>query len=131
TKGTKLVTIYEPGHWWKPIAFTPDGKTVIAGDQQGTVKRWDTVTGKEKGELKGHHGLIHLVALLKDGRTLVTGDSGGTVLFWDAATGKRLPRRGTEVGPNLCLAVTPDGKTLISTGTYDAAATLKVWDLTT
>ncbi|MFM6254394.1 MAG: WD40 repeat domain-containing protein, partial [Dolichospermum sp.] len=36
------------------IAFTPDGKTVISGSDDKTIKTWDLETGEIKMTLEGH-----------------------------------------------------------------------------
>ena len=42
-----LTAIADPGQW-RHLAFTPDGKAVIAGNLTGTVRLWDTATGQER-----------------------------------------------------------------------------------
>ncbi|MFM6265641.1 MAG: WD40 repeat domain-containing protein, partial [Dolichospermum sp.] len=37
------------------IAFTPDGKTVISGSRDNTIKAWDLKTGEVKLTFEGHN----------------------------------------------------------------------------
>ena len=36
------------------LAVTPDGKTVVSGFANGSVRVWDVATGKERAVLTGH-----------------------------------------------------------------------------
>jgi WD40 repeat protein len=71
------------------VAFSPDGKRLTRGDQNGTVKVWDTATGQEILTLKGHTGHVTSVAFSPDGKRLASG--GKVVKVWDAATGQETP----------------------------------------
>src|SRR5207247_5727720 len=50
------------------VAFSPDGKTIVsASSGDGTVRRWDTATGKPLGQpLTGHTGAVQGVACSPD-----------------------------------------------------------------
>jgi WD40 repeat protein len=39
-----------------------DGKTVVSGSRDKTVRVWDAVTGKEVQKLEGHSGTVYSVA---------------------------------------------------------------------
>lgn len=64
------------------LIFSPDGKTLINGNRDGTIHFWDMSTLQIKSTFFGHVGLNSL-ALSPDGRTLASGSSDGTVLIWD------------------------------------------------
>ena len=130
-KEKKLGAMKEDGRWWGPLAFSPDSKTLLAGHQSGIVKLWDVGSRKEKDTLKGHRGIIQLVSFIDNGKTLVTGDQKGRVTFRNPTTGEKREGQEMEVGNNLSLAITTDGKTLVSTGTFDDADKIKVWDVST
>jgi len=107
------------------VAFSPDGKRIVSGSDDNTVKVWDAVSGQEMLTLKGHTNLVRSVAFSPDGKRIVSGSWDGTVKVWDAASGREtLTLEGhRERAPSV--AFSPDGKRIIS-GSWDK--TVKVWD---
>ncbi|MFM6776061.1 MAG: WD40 repeat domain-containing protein, partial [Dolichospermum sp.] len=53
------------GHsrWVNAIAVTPDGKTVISGSSDNTIKTWDLGTGEKKLTFKGQGYSFHVTFL--------------------------------------------------------------------
>src|SRR5262249_1899817 len=49
------------------VAFSPDGQRLALAGTDGTVRVWETVTGKELFALKGHDGGVLAVAFSPDG----------------------------------------------------------------
>ncbi|MBI3583741.1 MAG: caspase family protein [Nitrospinae bacterium] len=70
------------------IAYSPDGKSALSGNWDGTVRLWDITSGKLTKEFKGHKGHVVTVAFSPDGKTIATGGNEGTVKLWDAAAGR-------------------------------------------
>jgi len=110
------------------VAVTPDGKTVVSGSRDETLKVWDLATGHCRATFKGHTGVVNGVAITPDGKTVVSGSSDNTLRVWDLETGHCRATFEGHSGPIWVAAVTPDGKTVVS-GSIDK--TLRVWDLET
>ena len=55
------------------VAFSPDGKRIVSGSQDQTVKVWDADKGTETLTLKGHTQLVTSVAFSPDGKRIVSG----------------------------------------------------------
>jgi WD40 repeat protein len=52
------------------VAFSPDGKRVVSGSDDETVRLWDAATGAPLQTLDGHTGLVNSVAFSPDGKLL-------------------------------------------------------------
>ncbi|MDD2756967.1 MAG: TIR domain-containing protein, partial [Methanothrix sp.] len=110
------------------VAVTSDGRTIISGSDDGTLKIWDMATGKCRATLEGHADYVRAVAVTPDGRTVISGSSDKTLKIWNMATGKCRATLEGHAGSVYGVAITPDGRTVIS-GSLDK--TLKIWDLAT
>jgi WD40 repeat protein len=96
------------------VAISPDGKTIVSGSRDGSLRWWHTATGNEKQPLVP--GSVSSVAFSPDGRLLAAGSDDGTVRLWDARTGKY--RHGIEGPPRALasIAFSPDSRLLVSAG---------------
>jgi hypothetical protein len=106
------------------VAVSPDGRFIVSGSQDRTVKVWDAQSGALLRSLKGHTS-VSAVAVSPDGRFIVSGSGDRTVKVWDAQSGALLRSLGGHTGPVHAVAVSPDGRFIIS-GSWDQ--TVKVWD---
>ena len=110
------------------LAVTPDGRQVVSGSQDKTLKVWDLEIGSELRTLSGHSGAVWAVAVTPDGRQVVSGSGDKTLKVWDLETGSELHTLSGHSDWVNAVAVTPDGRQVVS-GSADK--TLKVWDLET
>jgi len=65
------------------VAFSPDGKQIVSGSGDATVKVWDAETGQESLTLKGHTSDVNSVSFSPDGKRIVSGSFDRTVKVWD------------------------------------------------
>ncbi|KIJ26387.1 hypothetical protein M422DRAFT_192287, partial [Sphaerobolus stellatus SS14] len=112
------------------VAFSPDGKHIVSGSSDKTIRIWDAETGENVGEpLEGHTDWVLSIAFSPDGKHIVSGSSDKTIWIWNAETGKNVgePLEGhTDVV--MSVAFSPDGKHIVS-GSSDK--TIRIWDAET
>jgi WD40 repeat protein len=64
------------------MAISPDGKRLVTGGDDRTVKYWDVATGKMLQSFAGHTDAVTCVAFSHDGRRVVSGSYDRTVRVW-------------------------------------------------
>ncbi|GCA74180.1 protein TolB [Microcystis aeruginosa NIES-2520] len=118
------------GHdfWVNSVNFSLDGKTLVSGSWDNTIKLWNVETGQEIRTLKGHDGLVFSVNFSPDGKTLVSGSWDKTIKLWNVETGQEIRTLKGHGGTVKSVNFSPDGKTLVS-GSGDN--TIKLWNVET
>jgi WD40 repeat protein len=125
------VTLLSRSTWIRAVDFTPDGRTLVAGLSDKTVRLFDLGTRAWQLNIKGHTRPIVSLAMAADGRTMVTGAvdrtraaTGGEAIVWDLALRKA---RATLPLPDgvWSVAYAPDGKS-IAVGGRDKS--IHLWD---
>jgi WD40 repeat protein len=109
------------------VAFSPDGRRLVGGGEDNTVKIWEVPSGRELHTLRGHSGDVWAAAFSPDGRWAASAGEDSTVKVWDSHTGTLIHSFRGHTGLVTNVAFTPDGRRLVS-GSRDK--TVKVWDLT-
>ena len=68
------------------VSFSPDGKRIVSGSWDKTLKVWDAQTGKETLTLKGHSRGVASVSFSPDGKRIVSGCVDNTLKVWDISS---------------------------------------------
>ena len=74
----------------KAAAFSSDGKYLVTGSGDKTVKLWHLSTGAEIRTFSGHEEEVTAVAISPDGSKILSGDKKGMIKLWDALSGNEL-----------------------------------------
>jgi len=107
------------------VSFSPDGKRIVSGNYDKTLKVWDAQTGQETLTLKGHSDPVYSVSFSPDGKRIVSGNHDNTLKVRDAQTG---PETLTLKGHSsfvYSVSWSPDGKRIVS----GSMGTLEIWDI--
>ena len=112
------------------VVVSADGRRVVSGSYDKSVRIWDAETGAQLGHaLTGHTDWVRSVAISANGSRVVSGSFDKSVRVWDVVT-------GAQVGDALIghtsgvrsVAISADGKRVVS-GSDDKS--VRVWDTKT
>jgi WD40 repeat protein len=109
------------------VDFSPDGKRVVSGSYDHTIRIWDARTGElVAGPFIGHTNHVRSVAFSANGKHVISGSFDRTIRIWDAGTGELVagPFEGHTKAVS-SVAFAPDGKCVVS-GSFDC--TIRIWD---
>jgi WD40 repeat protein len=117
----------------RAVAFSPDGRLLVTGGNNGQTRVWDAATHRELRALQNQSA--ERVSFSPDGRQLLISSSeNDSITVWDTREWKTTLEllKGSEVDCDHA-SFTPDGKAIIAV-TYKNSATdkntLRIWDKT-
>jgi WD40 repeat protein len=118
----------------RSVAFSPDGRSLVAGLSGGqasnpdySLRLLDAETGREILRLAGHSEVVTDVAFSPDGQWILSGSSDATVMLWDAASGSEILSLAGHGSGVTAVAFHPRIR-LAASGEADGSILL--WDLT-
>jgi WD40 repeat protein len=116
------------------VAFSPDGKFLVSGGSDRTIKVWNVADSKVVREFinpnlktatapnvlppppAAHPGWVYALRFTADGKHLVSAGNAprnqGHLAVWSFADGKLLHSEDLALGPIYSVAISPDGKRL-------------------
>lgn len=132
-KSNKIINKIYTGYTSKvlSVSFSDDGKKIVTGGADKTIRIWDSKTGQQIGEtMVGHEaGVTSVLFLEKEKKVVSCCSIDKTIRFWDVETGKQIGK------PLLChlsgvcsVCLSPNKKRIISTGNDGM---VRSWDFKT
>ncbi len=106
------------------VSFSPDGRCVVTGGWDKTIRLWDRATGAQLQTLIGHRGFVRGLAFSADGAQLVSCSEDKSVRRWELSSGAEIGAFHGHTGFVHAVAFSPDG-TMAASGSQDG--TIKIW----
>jgi WD40 repeat protein len=114
-----------PAQGVKSVVFSPNGKRIAIGMENGQVSIWDFVTGRRLNSFQEHSAAINALCFSHGGLFLASGGDDHRVVLYDLRQGVTAPLDG-HTERVFGLAFAPDDKSLVSTS-WDG--TIRFWSV--
>ncbi|MGA2264339.1 MAG: WD40 repeat domain-containing protein, partial [Acidobacteriota bacterium] len=100
----------------RQVTFSPDGKRLLSGGEDGLVILWDFEKRLRLATLNENIGQVSTVAFSNDGKWLAAGSSTGDVVIWESAHLQRRALFRGHGGIIDSVVFSPDSRLLVSAG---------------
>ena len=110
------------------IGISSDGKNLVTGSEDSTVRLWDVVTGKQIIYLTGHKSEVRCLALLSDFSLAVSGSADRTLIVWDMRNYRLIKTLYGHCGIVCAIIFSEDEKFILSGG---CECEMFIWRLNT
>lgn len=126
----QLETVIQQGHTSSVLCadFSPDGKLLVTGSDDRTIKLWEKSSGKEVRTFSGHASSVLDVKYSPLGDYFASASQDRTIKLWDPMTGKLLQTLEKHESAVSSIDISADGKTLVS---VSADKMGYIWDIGT
>ncbi|KIJ06337.1 hypothetical protein PAXINDRAFT_92162 [Paxillus involutus ATCC 200175] len=111
----------------RSVVFLPDGKRMVSGSKDGSIRTWRVEDGEELGMVMKEGGAVVAVVASSDGRWITTGGSKRTITIWNGTTNEKVIEWEAHTDWLKVLAFSPDSARVAS-GSRDQTAV--IWNTT-
>ncbi|KAH7917352.1 WD40 repeat-like protein [Leucogyrophana mollusca] len=115
------------GHtdWVKSVVYSPDGRLLVTGSHDNSIRVWDSKTGVEVGKpMLGHEDWVFCISVTADGRRIASAGGDYTVRVWDLETRLQVGHSFEADYLVQSVAFSPDDRHIISGNGDDVC----LWD---
>ncbi len=109
------------------VVFSPDGKRVLSGGDDGTIRLWDADNGRLRRTFKAHDSCVNMLAYSPDGQLLASASCDRRIRLWDAKTLDLVATLEGDLNEVHCLAFCPTDATRLAAG--GRGPHIQIWDL--
>ena len=110
------------------VSWSPDGKHIVSGSLDNTVRIWNAQSGTCIHTLTGHTSGIHSVSWSHDSSMIASGSDDKTIKIWSATTDNSIHTLTGHTGKVYSVSWLPDDKHIASCSSDN---TIKIWDAST
>ncbi|MCG9128502.1 hypothetical protein JT359_12945 [Candidatus Poribacteria bacterium] len=113
--GEYKMALTEQNEYVRKIVYAPDGKTIVIGSIDGSIRIWDVSSGKlVKTLITGHYDKITAISFNRDGSKIVTGGSDQSIRLWNIEKEEQVGTSPKHNGKIIGLSFTLNSNTIIS-----------------
>ncbi|KAJ8591886.1 WD40 repeat-like protein [Rhizopogon salebrosus TDB-379] len=98
------------------LCWSKDGAYIFSGSGDCTIRKWQSIDGKELVVLRGHTNTVRSICLSPDERHLVSASSDCSVRIWDLKRNEQVGDPLLHDDELLALAIPSDGRYIASAG---------------
>jgi WD40 repeat protein len=130
TAKDKHVLFILDGHYLSvnAVDISPDGKYLVSGSDDQTVRIWNLENGESLHILEGHQGAVSDVVFSPDNKTMASCGEDQTIRIWNFQDAHVIQALKGHTSTVLSLAFSPDGK-FIASASFDK--TVRLWEIRT
>ena len=111
------------------VVFSPDGRTLASGAEDGLIKHWNPVDGRELASIAAHKSCVNSLAYSGSGSVLASASCDRTIKLWDAATHELLATLDPRADAVECVAFSPQDDSRLASCGNDAI--VRIWNVQT
>jgi hypothetical protein len=116
-----ITTLLTNGGILGPLAFSPDGKTIVTANQEGVVQFWHVATRRQIGQpLAAEDQAVVGMAFSPDGAMLATVSAVGTARLWYVETHQEIGGSLADSESIAGMAFSPSGTILATVSGSEA-----------
>jgi WD40 repeat protein len=108
------------------IAFSPDGRFLVSGSRDGTLRLWNVQDGRSIHVFEGHKHDVYGLAISGDSQSLVSAGKDQTARLWHLQSGRNLKTLRGHTGGIHSLSLSSDDQILASSGQNEM---IQLWRL--